>query len=246
MIRNRTSSARVIPPYINSLQSYDTIGGDEEGYLFFDEDGLPSIQTPEGGGGAVDSVNSQTGVVVLDHEDVGADEAGAAAAALTSANGYTDDEVAAEAASRASGDSANAAAISDEESARIAADSLLVAGPALSVDSEIVLYSGTSGKLVKRATISGLAKLASGVLTAASAGSDYYAPGSTDVAVTDGGTGASTEEGARENLGLGTSATRDVGTTTGTVAAGDDSRFTDARAPTGAASGQLGRQLPRS
>lgn len=37
---------------------------------------------------------------------------------------------------------------------------------------------------------------------------------------------------ARTNLGLGTAAVRDVGTTTGTVAAGDDSRLSDTRTPT--------------
>ena len=37
---------------------------------------------------------------------------------------------------------------------------------------------------------------------------------------------------ARQNLDLGDSATRDVGTGAGTVAAGDDSRLTDARTPT--------------
>jgi len=47
------------------------------------------------GGGAVDSVNGQTGVVVLDASDVGADAAGSAASALASANSYTDSEIAA-------------------------------------------------------------------------------------------------------------------------------------------------------
>lgn len=42
------------------------------------------------GAGSVDSVNGQTGTVVLDFTDVGADEAGSAAAALASANSYTD------------------------------------------------------------------------------------------------------------------------------------------------------------
>ncbi|MEV4784001.1 hypothetical protein AB0K53_00855 [Streptomyces tuirus] len=37
---------------------------------------------------------------------------------------------------------------------------------------------------------------------------------------------------ARTNLGLGDTATLDIGTTTGTVAAGDDTRLTDARTPT--------------
>jgi len=48
-----------------------------------------------GGGGAVDSVNGQTGIVVLDANDVGADVAGAAAAAEAAANAYTDAEIAA-------------------------------------------------------------------------------------------------------------------------------------------------------
>lgn len=45
------------------------------------------------------------------------------------------------------------------------------------------------------------------------------------VPVNQGGTGATTAEGSRANLGLGSSATKDVGTTTGTVAAGDDARL---------------------
>lgn len=40
-----------------------------------------------------------------------------------------------------------------------------------------------------------------------------------------GGLGATTAEGGRENLGLGDCATRNVGTSAGTVAAGNDSRF---------------------
>ncbi|WP_080973633.1 tail fiber domain-containing protein [Enterobacter asburiae] len=45
------------------------------------------------------------------------------------------------------------------------------------------------------------------------------------VPVNQGGTGSTTASGARTNLGLGDSATRDVGTAAGTVAAGDDSRL---------------------
>lgn len=53
------------------------------------------------------------------------------------------------------------------------------------------------------------------------------------LAVADGGTGATNDADARTNLGLGNSATRNVGTTAGTVAAGDDSRITGALQKTG-------------
>ena len=75
-----------------------------------------------------------------------------------------------------------------------------VVGPAASVDNEIALYSATTGKIIKRATTTGLLKAASGVLSAAAAGTDYYNPGGTDVAVADGGTGASSAATALSNL----------------------------------------------
>jgi len=48
-----------------------------------------------------------------------------------------------------------------------------VSGPSSSVDSEVALFNSTTGKLIKRASISGLAKLTSGVLSAAASGTDY-------------------------------------------------------------------------
>lgn len=51
-----------------------------------------------------------------------------------------------------------------------------VTGQASSVDGEVALFSGTTGKVIKRASISGLAKLTSGVLSAATAGTDYQMP----------------------------------------------------------------------
>ena len=53
------------------------------------------------------------------------------------------------------------------------------------------------------------------------------------LAAADGGTGATNAADARKNLDLGDSATRSVGTVTGTVAAGDDSRITGALQKTG-------------
>lgn len=46
---------------------------------------------------------------------------------------------------------------------------------ATSVDSEVVLFSGTTGKSLKRATGTGIAKITSGVLGTATAGTDYQA-----------------------------------------------------------------------
>jgi hypothetical protein len=55
-----------------------------------------------------------------------------------------------------------------------------VVGQASSVDSEVALFSGTGGKTIKRATGTGLAKLTSGVLSTATAGTDYTTPSSTE------------------------------------------------------------------
>lgn len=51
-----------------------------------------------------------------------------------------------------------------------------VVGPASSVDGEIALFDGTTGKLIKSATTTGIVKATSGVISAATAGTDYEVP----------------------------------------------------------------------
>ena len=53
-----------------------------------------------------------------------------------------------------------------------------------SVDSTVAVFSGTAGKTLKEATGSGLAKLTSGVLGTATAGTDYVAPSGSGAALT--------------------------------------------------------------
>jgi collagen type VII alpha len=53
-----------------------------------------------------------------------------------------------------------------------------VSGPASAVDSQIALFNGTTGKLIKAATTTGLLKASSGVIAAAASGTDY-APATT-------------------------------------------------------------------
>jgi hypothetical protein len=53
-----------------------------------------------------------------------------------------------------------------------------VAGPSASSDSELPLFSGTSGKTLKRSnTLTGIPKLTSGVVSMATADTDYLTPG---------------------------------------------------------------------
>lgn len=75
-----------------------------------------------------------------------------------------------------------------------------VTGPSSSVDGEIALFNSTTGKVIKRASTTGILKASAGVVSAATAGTDYYNPGGTDVAIADGGTGQSTAAAAFDAL----------------------------------------------
>ena len=64
-----------------------------------------------------------------------------------------------------------------------------IAGPGVSVDSEIALFNGTSGATLKRASTTGILKATSGVISAAVASTDY-APATSGSAILKGnGTG---------------------------------------------------------
>jgi hypothetical protein len=52
-----------------------------------------------------------------------------------------------------------------------------IEGVTSSVDGELTLWSSTTGKVLKRASITGIVKATAGVATTATAGTDYAAPG---------------------------------------------------------------------
>lgn len=74
---------------------------------------------------------------------------------------------------------------------------------ASSVDGEVALFSGTGGKTIKRATGTGLAKLTSGVLSTATAGTDYLAPNGDGSALT----GITSDQVSNESATSGTTVT---------------------------------------
>jgi hypothetical protein len=109
---------------------------------------------------AVSAASAAAADVVLTHADVTSTHA---------------DVTTAGASATAAAGSATAAATSATNAATTLASA--VVGPAASVDGEVALFSGTTGKLAKRATFTGILKATSGVGAVATAGTDYVAPG---------------------------------------------------------------------
>lgn len=82
-----------------------------------------------------------------------------------------------------------------------------VVGPSSSVDSQIALFNSTTGKLIKAATTTGLLKASSGVIAAASAGTDY-APATSGTSILKGnGTGGFSNASAGTDYAPATSGT---------------------------------------
>ena len=90
-----------------------------------------------------------------------------------------------------------------------------VSGPGTSVDNEIVLFSGTGGNVLKRASTTGVLKAASGVINSAVAGTDYVAP---NVATTF--TATQTFSGSTSTFGAILNDVAEVATVVATAATG--------------------------
>lgn len=194
----------------------------------FDADGNPTYSDPGGGSGAVDSVNGQTGVVVLDATDVGADPTGTAAGALAAhvaaADPHPTYTTSAEATTIASSAVTTHTALGDPHT-QYALESALGTASTLASDTDGTLAANSDARIPTQKAVK--TYVDTKALLAANNLSDL--PNTTT---------------ARTNLGLGDSATKNVGTTAGTVCAGNDARLTDSRTPTGAASGDLAGTYP--
>ena len=182
-----------------------------------------------GGGGAVDSVNAKTGTVVLTASDVGADASGAASSAVSALSSVyqpLDSDLTAIALLSTTSYGRAFLALADASAARTA----LGLGTAATTASSAYEAAGAVAALssVYQPLDSDLTSIAALATTAFGRGLLALA----DAAA------------LRTAAGLGGAATLSVGTTTGTVAAGDDSRFTDARVPSGSAGGALGGTYP--
>ncbi|NUQ95855.1 MAG: hypothetical protein HOY79_04600 [Streptomyces sp.] len=227
----------------------------DNGFVGTEAQWLASLVGPKGdpgsGGGAVDSVNGLTGVVVLDAADVGADASGAAAAAQTAAT----TAAATDAAARVSAHTA----ASDPHGDRAAAASALAAHEAdttgvhgITDTAALETASGAQAKAdaAQTAATSAAATDATSKVSAHVAATDPHG----DRAYTD--TQIATRAPTSRQITAGTGLTGGgtlaadrtlavaYGTTAGTAAQGNDSRLADARTPAGSAGGDLSGTYP--
>lgn len=197
---------------------------------------------PAAGGGAVDSVNGQTGVVVLGAADVGADAAGAAAAAQAASQPVDSDLTAIAAlsttaygrallalADAAAGrtalglGTASTAATGDFDAAGAAAAAQAASQP---VDSDLTAIAALTTTAYGRAFLAladaAAARTALGLGTAATAATGDFDAAGVAAALVDDLSGVTNAATARTNLGLGTAATKDTGTADGQVPLNSD------------------------
>lgn len=206
-----------------------------------------------------DGVNFQMQTALYALFDMAAQSAAAsAAAALVSQNAAAGSATnAANSASAAAGSKA-AAAISETNAATYASQALGYRNTAQTAattattqatnagNSATAAATSESNALAYRNAAQTAATNASGSATAAATSATNAANSATAAAnsaasiqlplpVSSGGTGATTQSGARTGLGLGNSATLDVGSSAGTVAAGNDARMVGALQKSGGA-----------
>lgn len=85
-----------------------------------------------------------------------------------------------------------------------------VTGPVSSLDSQIALFSGTTGGVIKAATVTGILKAASGVITTASSGTDYAPPTSGSAFLKGNGSGGFTNQTSINLIDLATQGSNTV------------------------------------
>ena len=100
-----------------------------------------------------------------------------------------------------------------------------VSAPTASVDNEIVLFSGTSGKVIKRATTTGILKGTSGVISAAVSGTDYAPATSVSGILKGNGSGGFSTATAGTDYGKPDTASTWSASQRGTVTTDNDGSF---------------------
>lgn len=179
------------------VEVHDNSGPGTSGQVYTSNgtSGPPTWEDASSGGGAVDSVNGETGVVVLNAADVGADASGSAAAVQTNLDNHINDTTAAHAASAISNTPSGNIAATTVQAAINELDSEKMTNP-MTTQGDII-YGGASGAPTRLAA--GTANQILGMNSGATApeyktqstGSAFTKTDDTNVTVTLGGSHAS-------------------------------------------------------